>query len=67
MAAGVTPRGLSSAAAVIQAPSLPSKRRQEQAHLCLSAKGNNSRIKPCRLQAANAAYTENFRLQIEVV
>lgn len=33
----------------------------------VAAKGNNSRIKPCRLQSATAAYAQNFRLQIEVV
>lgn len=34
---------------------------------CVTAKGNDSGIKPCRLQSATAAYAKNFRLQIEVM
>jgi len=42
-------------------------RRDRSTHTVppVSAKGNNSRIKPCRFQSAAAAYTENFGLQIE--
>lgn len=61
-------RGASAPPAPTRARAPPNKERQEQDTVpCVSAKGNNSQIKPCRLQSAPTAYAKNFRLQIEVV